>query len=184
MQYKIIGATIMAIMLSGCSQTQPLTNSVENQLAISSVQDAPFYYDKGSRFAIEPKFVSSEIVTQAQEEALYQAVTLHIEQAFAQRGYEFVSTEQSPDFVVKFAVALSKDLTDQMISEHFGVTPGLSDNEALNKASFLIAVDDASSGQRLWRGAAQGFAKEDAKDAHRTTRLKTVINKVLMQFDT
>lgn len=184
MQHRIVGLLLSALLVVGCSNTQQEIKPTASQLAISSVQDAPFFYPKGANFAIDPKFVSSEIVSQAQEQALYQSVTLYLEQAFKARGYNFVTMEQAPDFVVKFAVALSKDLTDEMISEHFGVTPGLSNEQSLNKASVLIAVDDHKTDQRLWRGAAQGFAKEDVAPSSREQRLKSVINKVLMQFDT
>ncbi|QOL26688.1 DUF4136 domain-containing protein [Thalassotalea sp. LPB0316] len=185
MHYKAMITGVMVMLVVGCSQTTDVVQQTQaNQLAISSVKDAPFYYPSGARFAIEPRFVTSELVSQAQQQALYQATSLYLEQALRERGFILVSAEQSPDFVVKFAVALAKDLSDESISEHFGLTPGLSNNEALNKASLLIAIDDASSGQRFWRGAAQGFAKEDASKAYRAERLKAVINKVLMQFET
>ncbi len=148
MQQRIVGLLLSALLVVGCSNTQQEIKPTASQLAISSVQDAPFFYPKGANFAIDPKFVSSEVVSQAQEQALYQSVTLYLEQAFKARGYNFVTMEQAPDFVVKFAVALSQDLTDEMISEHFGVTPGLSNEQSLYKASVLIAVDDHKTEQR------------------------------------
>lgn len=184
MQHRLAILTSLLIGIAACTQTAEPIARKENQLAISSVQDAPLFYNQGARFAIEPKFVSSKIVSPEQEQALYQEVTLYIEQSLAQQGYTFVSQDQVSDFTVKFALALASDVSDEKLSEHFGLTPGLPNNEALRKASLLIAVDDTLSQQRVWRGAAQGFAKEDIDQNNRAQRLKLVVNKVLAQFET
>ena len=77
---------------------------------------------------------------------------------------------------------LSKDLSDENISEKFGVTPGLSENAKLEKGSFLMYVEDANSKQRVWRGAVQGFVQENFSSAERKERTEDVVKMILAQF--
>lgn len=68
------------------------------------------------------------------------------------------------------------------MNEVFGVMPGLQENEGLQKGSFVIYVQDLSTGQRIWRGVAQGFAREHMSEQQRQERAQKTVDTVLAQF--
>jgi len=178
-----LSITIISLMiLSACVQiVQP---SVEHgtALAVSSVWDMPTKFPAGSTFSLSPKYVKDASLTPEQIKAIYQLYGKAIVDKFSENNYHFTESSQGADFYIGFAIALSDDLSDKIISDKFGVTPGLQTKDNLQKGSFLMYIEDATSRQRVWRGAVQGFVQEDLSSAERKERADTIVQMVLSQY--
>ncbi|WP_258872169.1 DUF4136 domain-containing protein [Thalassotalea euphylliae] len=157
----------------------------QSQLAISSVRDMPISYAKGAKFSLSPKFINASF-SQAEQASIYESYSKAVNQALLAAGYQpsnnQPSNNQQAEFTVVFGLALQQDLPDSKISEEFGVLPGLSSAERLEKGSFLIYIEDNITNQRIWRGAVQGFVHQDFSPAQREQRAVTVVNSVLSSF--
>jgi hypothetical protein len=62
------------------------------------------------------------------------------------------------------------------------VTPGLPEKLDFKKGSFLIYIEDAVTGQKVWRGIAQGFANSKLSPEQRKQRTAMIIANVMTQF--
>jgi len=58
----------------------------------------------------------------------------------------------------------------------------LPEKSNLKKGSFLIYIEDAITGQRVWRGIAQGFVHNKLTPEQRRQRTATVVANVMTQF--
>ena len=168
--------------LSACVQVTKPTTKADSLLALSSVWDLPTKYPVGSTFSLSPQYVKDASLNSKEIDVIYQLYANAISEGFSQKGYQIVDINTPVDFYVGFGVALSKDLSDENISEKFGVTPGLSEDAKLEKGSFLMYVEDANSKQRVWRGAVQGFVQENFSSAERKERTEDVVKMILVQF--
>lgn len=97
-------------------------------------------------------------------------------------GYVHRQKSQQVAFYVGFGIALSDDLSDAKLNDKFGVMPGLTEQSGLMKGSLLIYIEDAVTGQRVWRGIAQGFANIELTPSQRHQRASTVVASVMKQF--
>ncbi|WP_448553652.1 DUF4136 domain-containing protein [Thalassotalea montiporae] len=171
------------LLVSACVQTVQPTDKDQvrqSQLAISSVRDMPISYAKGAKFSLSPKFINASF-SQAEQASIYESYSKAINQALLAAGYQPSDNGQG-EFTVVYGLALQQDLPDSKISEEFGVLPGLSSAERLEKGSFLIYIEDNITNQRIWRGAVQGFVHQDFSPAQREQRAVTVVNSVLSSF--
>lgn len=175
----LAGITLFTL---GCVQVVQEQPARTTQLAVSSVWDMPGNYNKGSRFALSPKYLKEVSLKPEQVKNIYALYAEKITKSLQQHGYQLGSSNDVPDFYVGFGVALSDDLSDKTISEKFGITPGLQEKDELEKGSFLIYVEDAAMQERVWRGAVQGFVQMDLSEEERKTRVEHVVNVVLAQF--
>lgn len=173
---------LSSLVIMGCVQVTPEYKPNNNQLAISSVRDLPISYPKGSLFSLSPKYVKETSLKAEQTQAIYQLYSMAIVNNLTTNGYINVQAMQKPAFYVGFGIALSDDLSDEKISDKFGVTPGLPEKSDLNKGSFLIYIEDAVTGQRVWRGIAQGFANAKLTTEQRQERATTIVANVMTQF--
>ena len=179
---KILTLVSITLILSACVQVTPEVKKSSNQLAISSVRDLPNTYPKDSLFNLSPKYVKETSLKAEQTQAIYQLYTNAISQDLELNGYKVAQTSQQAAFHIGFGIALSDDFTDDNINEKFGVSPGLPDQAGLKKGSFLVYVEDAATGQRVWRGIAQGFAHEELSTQERELRTQVIVASVMKQF--
>jgi hypothetical protein len=180
MNLLVLVFTILA--LSACVQVAPIANQNSNKLAISSVRDSPNIYVKGTLFSLSPRYVKETSLKENQTQSIYQLYTNIIVNDLKNNGFELAQNLQQSAFHVGFGIALSNDLSDEKINEKFGVSPGLPETDNLQKGSFLIYIEDANTGQRVWRGIAQGFAHEDSTLEQRTKRAAVIVASVMKQF--
>ncbi|WP_114325575.1 DUF4136 domain-containing protein [Candidatus Colwellia aromaticivorans] len=169
-------------VITGCVQVPPEQKQNNNQLAISSVRDSPVSYPQGSLFALSPKYVKETSLKAEQTQVIYHLYNNAIVSDLIKNGYVTGKAIQQAAFYVGFGVALSNDLSDKKISDKFGITPGLSEKSGLKKGSLLIYIEDAVTGQRVWRGIAQGFANTDLTPAQRHQRAAKIVANVMKQF--
>jgi len=173
---------IITLMLSACVQVTPESTKGNNQLAITSVRDLPNIYPQKSLFLLSPKYVKETSLKAKQTQAIYQLYTNTIINDLQNNGFEKAQTGQQANFHVGFGLALSDDFSDGKINEKFGVSPGLPESNGLKKGSFLIYIEDANTGQRVWRGVAQGFANKGSTIEQRQQRASVIVASVMKQF--
>ncbi len=175
--------TIIILFMVACVQV-PQESLNSKQVAISSVRDLPTSFPQGSHFFLAPKYLKQSSLNALQTQSAYQPYANAIIVDLQDHGFIQASNVAQSDFLVGFGVALAEDLTDDMITEKFGVTPGLRNKENLKKGSFLIYIADAKTRQKIWRGTVQGFVQDEFNDKQRGDRAKNVIKLVLKQFYT
>ena len=173
---------IFASVLAGCVQVTEEYPVRKTQLAVSSARDLPITFPSGSKFALSPKYLKEASIKPEQLKAIYNLYSNEIIADFTSKGFLLAKGEQRVDFYVGFGVALSEDLSDETINEKFGVSPGLPENSNNEKGSFLIYVDDATTGHRVWRGTAQGFVQNDFTVEQRKDRVAKVVDMLLAQY--
>lgn len=169
-------------VLVGCVQVTPEQQRNSNQLAISSVRDLPVSYPRGSVFSLSPKYVKETSLKAEQTQTIYHLYSKVIANDLTKNGYIQGKVIQDAVFYVGFGVALSNDFSDEKINKRFGVTPGLPEKVDLKKGSFLIYIEDAVTGQRVWRGIAQGFANIGLTPEQRHQRASAIVASVMKQF--
>jgi len=179
---NLLTLVLITLTLSACVQVTPESKQNNNQLAISSVRDLPFNYPQKSLFSLSPKYVKETSLKAKQTQAVYHLYTNAIVNDLQQNGFVIAQKGQQTAFHVGFGVALSNDLSDEKINEKFGVSPGLPEKNDLNKGSFLIYIEDAITGKRVWRGIAQGFALEGITIEQRQQRTAVIVASVMKQF--
>lgn len=168
--------------LVACVQVPVEKNSRANQLAISSVRDLPVSYPEGSIFSLSPKYVKETSLKTEQTQAIYQFYSRAIVRDLQNNGFVNTLSAVQPAFYVGFGLALTDDFSDDIIIEKFGISPGLSEQNNLMKGSFLIYIEDASTGEQVWRGIAQAFAHKDLSAEQRKQRTERVVSEVMKQF--
>jgi hypothetical protein len=175
-------ALAVSLLASACVTVPQAPKVKQNQLAISSVRDMPISYAAGSLFSLAPKYVEQTSLKPEQTQNIYKLYADAIISDLSNHGFKNTLKSNDSVFHVGFEVALTSDLSDQKLSEEFGVAPGLPSNENLKKASFIIYVEDARTTEKVWRGAVQGFAHEDINEAEREQRVAAIVSRVLKQF--
>lgn len=173
-------ALLTSLFVISCVQVPQEQPQTKTKLAISSVRDLPVSYAQGSLFSLAPKYVKETSLKPKQTQAVYQLYANAIVNNLKDNGFK--NNSGNVDFHVGFGIALADDLSDQTISEKFGVTPGLPSSEGLEKGSFLIYIEDAATGKKVWRGAAQGFVHDELNKEQRQQRAADIVANVMKQF--
>ncbi len=179
---KVMIAVMASMLLVGCVNEPLIPSLPNNQLAISSIQDKSITYQKNSLFALDPKYIKKNSLKPSEVQAIYKRYADAIISDLTLHGYNYSENYDETAFHVGFGLALTSDVSDQTINDKFGLSPGLNNEQGFTKGSFLIYVEDASSGQNVWRGVAQGFVHEDSKASEKSQRAAVVVSKVLQQF--
>mgnify|MGYP000268268518 CR=1 FL=1 len=173
---------ICTLVLSACVQVPVEPQQNNNQLAVSSVRDLPYSYAQRSLFSLSPKYVKETSLKAQQTQNVYKLYTNAIVDNLQKNGFKVAQKGQQASFHVGFGIALSDDLSDEKINKNFGVSPGLPEKGDLKKGSFLIYIEDAITGERVWRGIAQGFAHDDITIEQRNQRTAVIVASVMKQF--
>jgi hypothetical protein len=173
---------LSSLVIIGCVQVTPAYKQNNNPLAITSVRDLPVSYPQGSVFSLSPKYIKETSLKAEQTQAVYQLYSKAIVSNLTKNGFLKGGIAEQSVFYVGFGIALSDDFSDDKINDKFGVTPGLPEQSDLRKGSFLIYIEDAVTGQRVWRGIAQGFANTGLTPEQRKQRANAVVTNVMKQF--
>jgi len=179
---SLIIALATSLLVSACVTVPQEPQQNKNQLAISSVRDIPISYSKGSQFSLAPKYVKETSLKAEQTQTVYKLYADAIIADLISHGFKNTDDSANSAFHVGFGIALESDLSDKTINDKFGITPGLPSSDDLKKGSFLIYIEDARTGKKVWRGAAQGFAHEDLDETQRVQRASTIVARVMKQF--
>ncbi|WP_057830443.1 DUF4136 domain-containing protein [Colwellia sp. TT2012] len=182
---KNISLTIVlfsSLLVSACVTVPLEPQAKRNQLAISSVRDIPISYSPGSTFSLAPQYVKETSLKAEQTQAVYKLYADAIISDLMKHGFYNTRNAENTTFYVGFGVALASDLSDETINHEFGITPGLPGRDGLKKGSFLIYIEDARTGKKVWRGAVQGFVHEDSNEAQKIYRTAAIVSRVMKQF--
>jgi hypothetical protein len=179
---NILLAFVLLTTTTACVQVTEEYSLKKTQLAVSSVRDLAITYAPESKFALSPKYLKVHAQKTAKVQAVYKKYADEIIANLARNKFHLAQEGDKVDFYVGFGLALSDDLSDTKINEKFGVSPGLNADKDNNKGSFLIYVDDATTNQRVWRGAAQGFVDEEFTQDERQARAEKVVDMLLSQY--
>jgi hypothetical protein len=171
-----------SLLVSACVTVPQEPHLNKNQLAISSVRDIPISYSQDSQFSLAPKYVKETSLKPEQTQAVYKLYADAIIADLKKHGFKSTDNSANSAFHVGFGIALASDLSDKKMSEEFGIAPGLPSSGDLQKGSFLIYIEDARTGKKVWRGAAQGFAHEDLDEVQRVQRARAIVERVMKQF--
>ncbi|TYK65843.1 DUF4136 domain-containing protein [Colwellia echini] len=182
MKFSTAVALISSLLISACVTVPQEPQVNKNKLAISSVRDIPISYPQGSRFSLSPKYVKETSLKASQMQSIYKTYADAIVSDLSGNGFINISDAKAADFHVGFEIALASDLSDKELSNEIGISPGLPANDKMKRGSFLIYIEDARSGKKVWRGAAQGFVHEDVDASERTNRAAAIVKRVLNQF--
>ena len=172
-----------AITLSACVQVTN-TSAIDKsaKVAISTVRDAATQFPQGSAYVVKAHYVDHASTPAAQQDALYGRFVGAITNNLNRNGYVQTAERTNARFQVGYGVASSNDFSDEKMNEVFGVMPGLQSSGELQKGSFVIYVQDLKTGQQIWRGVAQGFARENLNTAQQQARAQKTVDTVLAQF--
>ena len=179
---SLLTLVLITLTLAACVQMPIKDSSRANQLAVSSVRDLPVSYPQGSLFLLSPKYVKETSLKTEQTQAIYHLYSKAIVNDLTNNGYVNGQVKQQTAFYIGFGIALSDNFSDEKINDKFGVTLGLPESSDLRKGSLLIYIEDAETGQRVWRGVAQGFANTRLTLAQRKKRTAVVVENVMKQF--
>jgi hypothetical protein len=90
------------------------------------------------------------------------------------------------DLLIGFTLARESALTDQEISQNYGIASGLpSDKVKINeyeKGTIIIDVADADSRTLIWRGALQAFESSDVPEEVRRERIDKAVKILIDNF--
>ena len=173
---RILAALILVLSISACVQVQNDIAPAESQLVISSSFERDISLDANSTYAFTPLQKSENL-------PVVNDITDEIEMYLNAKGYKQVSANEQPTFHIGFILEHEDDLSDEELSETFGLNPGLPDLPNLDKGTLLMFVLDGDNQSFVWRGAAQGFIIKDTTEEERDYRLKTIVHSMLNQFD-
>jgi hypothetical protein len=173
---------LSSLLVSACVTVPQAPRVNKNQLALSSVRDLPISYASGSQFSLAPKYVKETSLKAAQTQEIYTIYANAIIADLSANGFNKSANASTAAFHVGFGVALASDLSDDVINEKFGVTPGLPSRDELKKGSFLIYIEDAATGKKVWRGAVQGFVHEEFDAEQKQQRAAAIVKRVMKQF--
>jgi len=171
-----------SLMMSACVTVPQESQVKKNQLAISSVRDIPISYSQGGQFSLAPKYIEETSLKAEQTQSIYKLYADAIIADLTSHGFNNTNDVSNSAFYVGFGLALASDLSDKTISKEFGIAPGLPSSNELKKGSFLIYIEDARTGKRVWRGAAQGFAHDEMNKEKREQRAATIVSRLMKQF--
>lgn len=179
---KLSITVILSLTIAACVQVPVENNTRASQLAVSSVRDLPISYPQGSLFSLSPKYVEETSLKPSQTQNIYKLYTNAIISDLQNNGFTNSTSSENSMFHVGFGVALADDFSEDNIDQKFGLSPGLPEQANMKKGSFLIYIEDAKTGERVWRGIAQGFAHEELSDSERKTRTQNIVSSVMKQF--
>ena len=179
---SLVIALATSLLVSACVTVPQPSKMNKNQLAISSVRDIPISYSQGSLFSLAPKYVKETSLKAEQIQAVYGLYANAIVADLKKHGFKNTNNDTNTAFHVGFGIALASDLSDKTLYEQFGLTPGLPGHDDLKKGSVLIYIEDTSTGKKVWRGIAQGFAHEELSDAQKKQRVAMVVSRIMKQF--
>ena len=179
---NLLSLGMITLTISACVHVTPEPVRNNNQFAMTSVRDSPKVYPQNSLFSLSPKYIQETSLKAKQTQMIYKLYTNSIVANLQQHDFKVANEHQKAAFHVGFGIALSNDFSDRKINEKYGISPGLPESNGFKKGSFLIYIEDASTGQIVWRGIAQGFAHEGLTIAQRKQRTAAVVANVMKQF--
>jgi hypothetical protein len=172
----------MTTVLFSCVQVEPVQKSAKENIAISTARDSDKKFPPGSTFSLEPKYAKETSLKPEQIKESYQIYNNSLIKNLEKNGYRYSPEGKNVAFHVGFGLALSNDVSDEKLSNKFGLTPGLAEKSDLTKGSFIVYIQDGYSTKSVWRGAVQGFTHENLSPEQRKVRVNIIVDQVMSLY--
>ncbi|MGX9461737.1 DUF4136 domain-containing protein [Shewanella sp. A14] len=171
------------VMLTGCT-TDGVSTTPTNRITMVASGDlstlSKAYAWHGSMFVVDT-------ANKMDEEALRKQLISSVNKLMANKGYQLVSINDSPQMIVGFGMALESEMSDTEILAKVGLVPGLytqNINDDYEKGSVLIAFFSPGVKLPFWRVLAQGFTEPARIVEEREARFDALTKMMLNDIPT
>jgi hypothetical protein len=145
--------------------------------------DVEYLNSSNGRYAWHPSLGKAHLEKAENEELLLSELRKSIAKTMVEKGYQQVSLQQQPDFLIGVGAALESQMSDQQILERAGMMAGMSsdslDPELYQKGSIMVALFQAEEGGPFWRVLGQGMAPTELALSERKQRIEQAIARLL-----
>ena len=178
MGLKRIALTSCAVILvMGCSS-----------MTIESQHDDDVDFSKYQTWNWLPEPPQPEADVRLTDPALHRRIRAALESQLLEQGFQRAAT--SPDFFIKYHVALRDNLSQTMVDDNY-------DNASYAEyatnweyqysydwleGTLLIDILDSQTIELVWRGSARAEIKLEATDDEKEKRVKEAVEKMLKSF--
>lgn len=183
----IIPLYAFAVALSGCSQSDVVTDTVTRQPAIPftivASGDSNADIASATTYAWVPDMHAVHGTPRLAGVPIADMLEDAISDTMNKKGYRYGRTGGASDLHIGYLVMLGNAAATQKIEKRYGVQPGLAvaspDPNNYEKGTLIITVVDRRSGLVAWRSALQGFAGHDIPEASRRERISEIVTRML-----
>jgi len=175
---------LLMLGLAACSTTtsEPLpeisTQPTSATVVVGSLDGA---FGENTKLSWYPsdfiELQGSSVFQEGQKQQLLEAVKIHVEQAFAERGLVFNPEPGSTRFQVVVAGAADNQ-TVSKLEELFKVYPGLI-QQNMTAGTVMLAVVDTARNFPMWRAAVEGAVQPDLTYEQRLEQIKGIIDDLM-----
>lgn len=183
----IIPLYAFAVALSGCSQSDVVTDTVTRKPAIPftivASGDSKADVASAATFAWVPDMHEVHGTPRLGEVPIADMLEDAISGTMNKKGYRYGQTSGASVLHIGYRVVIGDAAASRKIEDRYGVQPGLAvaspDPNQYEKGTLIITVTDRRSGLVAWRSAMQGFAGQDIPEASRRKRINEIVTRML-----
>lgn len=170
--------SVCLVMLAACSTSniEPIPTSRMTMVTSGDLSSV------ANTYAWHASMFSVHTANKIDEQSLKIHLRESVDKVMAEKGYQVVNYNDSPQMTIGFGIALESEMSDAEILAKAGLVPGLSTqgvDSAHEKGSVLIALFNPIIEQPFWRVLAQGFTEPDNDLAQREVRLDNLARMML-----
>ena len=183
---------VSTILFSSMLAVSCVTETVESpsmkfdETAVVSVGDPNASVSKGSTFAWLPEAMHFYEDKRLENEPLKSLLETEIVNNVKQQEMIFVDSVNGAKYSIAYTAALESSLGDSDIIQRYGLLPGISqlpENDAnVEKGSLILYVFENSTGNIIWRSAAQVGVEFDMTMEQRKERVIRVMAEMFQTF--
>ena len=177
---RLAANLILVLLLIGCTTTeypeaQRITKIVTGDLTNLPSQQKTFAWYPAQNKTFLPANENRDLVVNNTETS--------ITKIMQKKGYNLVSIEHDPDFLIGYGLALESQLSDDEIFGKVGMVVGLSiegvDKDRFQKGTALVAIYLPGDDMPKWRVLAQGFTDTNKSKQSRKDNIYAVMLSML-----
>ncbi|UJF21105.1 DUF4136 domain-containing protein [Shewanella sp. OMA3-2] len=169
---QVIFSTCL-VMLTACSSSNIESTPVSRITMVTSGDLSSV----ASTYAWHASMFSVHTANKIDEQNLKIHLRGAVDKVMAEKGYQVVNYNDSPQMTIGFGMALASEMSDAEILAKAGLVPGLAtqgvDSEH-EKGSVLIALFNPLVEQPFWRVLAQGFTEPNNDMTQREARFDSL----------
>ncbi|QDE31779.1 MULTISPECIES: DUF4136 domain-containing protein [Shewanella] len=166
------------VLLTACT-TNTVSTTPNNRITIVASGDLSTL---SKTYAWHETMFVVHTANKMDEDVLRKQLISSVNKLMANKGYQLVSINDSPQMIVGFGMALESEMSDTEILAKVGLVPGLYTQDVngnYEKGSVLIAFFNPRVNLPFWRVLAQGFTEPDRILEEREARFDALITMML-----
>ncbi|PMG05587.1 hypothetical protein BCV00_02100 [Vibrio breoganii] len=180
---KWLFAVAFALVLSACTTTTKPANNFA--IGIVSSGDYQFIRPGAKTYAWHPKSGVAYVDSGVSKKTLKHVFNEAIGKSLAEKGYQRVSLQQQPNFIVGYGVAVESALNDDELFDKTQLATGIpasdfSDSE--QKGTIFIAMYNYPLMELKWRALAQGASAPEMDPENSQDRIKSYVDTMLKEM--